>query len=141
MPRREKGVAPTLTVLVVEDDLQQRRFLEDLILAARHRVLAAETAGAALRLAAARAIDLAVLDVFLPDGTALELIPGLRAFRPGLPIVTVTGENSRELELALRRLGIVCYLAKPIRSREFLGLLDHLDGRLKRNADGENVPA
>ncbi|MEJ5360311.1 MAG: response regulator [Desulfobacterales bacterium] len=134
-------MALTLTVLAVEDDAQQRRFLESLIRAGGHRVFAAETAGAALRLAAARAIDLAVLDVFLPDGTALELIPGLRAFRPGLPVVTVTGENSRELELALRRLGIVCYLAKPIRSGEFLGLLDHLDGRLQRDAGGGNVPA
>ena len=116
-------------MLAVEDDGQQRRYLEELIRGAGHHVLSAETAGQALRLAAARPLDLAVVDVFLPDATAGELIPVLRAFRPGLPVVKVTGASSRELELGIRRLGIVCYLAKPIVAAEFLGLLAHLDRR------------
>ena len=113
----------------MEDDGQQRRYLEELIRGAGHHVPAAETAGAALRLAAARPLDLAVVDVFLPDATACELIPVLRAFRPGLPVVTVTGASNRELELGIRRLGVVCYLAKPIAATEVLGLLAHLDRR------------
>lgn len=125
----EGGGLLTLTVLVVEDDGEQRRCFEDLIRGANHKALAAGTAGEALRIAAARPLDLAVVDLFLPDATACELIPVLRAFRPGLPVVTVTGASSRELELGVRRLGILCYLAKPIAAGEFLGLLAHLERR------------
>ncbi len=132
MSRRSRGWGATLHVLAVENDVKQRTDLAELIRSAGHRVFAVGTAVCALGIAAARAVDLAVVDLCLPDAAPAELIAGLRALQPELPVVTVTGANSRELELRLRRLGLVCYLVKPIRSAEFRGLLAHLDRRLCR---------
>lgn len=128
-------------MLVAEGDQGQRRALAGLILAAGHRVLAAASAASALDIAAAWALDLAVVNVFLADATALELIPRLRAFQPGLPVATMTGESSRELELGIRRLGIACYLIKPLRSAELIGLLAHLERRRRRGAKRMNLRA
>ena len=66
----------------------------------------AESGRAALEKAAAMDFDLLLLDVFLPDMTAMELIPRLRAFRPDARIITLTGQSTRELELSCANSGL-----------------------------------
>ena len=77
----------------------------------------AENGRAALEKAFAMDFDLFLLDVFLPDMTAMDLIPRLRSFRPDARIITLTGQSTRELERELRELGIAYYMAKPVPNR------------------------
>jgi DNA-binding response OmpR family regulator len=89
-------------------------------------VACAESGRAALEKAAAMDFDLFLLDVFLPDMTAMDLIPRLRSFRPDARIITLTGQSTRELERELRELGIAYYMAKPASQKELKSILDHM---------------
>jgi DNA-binding response OmpR family regulator len=113
-------------ILIVEDDVFYRELLDDMVCKWGHDVICAETGNAALAKAAERDVDLFLLDVFLPDMTAMELIPRLRAFRPETPIITLTGKSSRQLERSLRELGIAYYMSKPVPAQDLKSILDHM---------------
>ena len=63
-------------------------------------------------------IRLVVSDIVMPDHSGLELLEAMRLHRPSLPIVLVTGENTRDnLSEALTR-GADGLVAKPFSSAE-----------------------
>jgi cobalt-zinc-cadmium efflux system membrane fusion protein len=78
------------TVLVVDDDEAVLSALCRVL--GRHglAVLPAGGAAEALEAAAARPIDLALIDLVLPDGDGVGLARALRAGRPGLPLLLIT---------------------------------------------------
>jgi DNA-binding response OmpR family regulator len=113
-------------ILIVEDDVFYRDLLARMVREWGHAATCAENGNTALRKAARTDFDLLLLDVFLPDMTAMGLIPRLKAFRPDARIITLTGQSSRALERELRELGIAYYMAKPVATRELKSILDHL---------------
>src|SRR5262245_29315565 len=91
----------TATLLVVEDDVPTRTFLADNLSADGYEPLLADTLRDALRLLEARAPDLAIVDLALPDGSGLDLIRRVREaddvasrLDPRLPLVVLTGHAS-----------------------------------------------
>lgn len=113
-------------ILIAEDDGLYRETLVRMVEGWGHAVTAVETGLAALEKGAAERIDLFLLDVFLPDMTAVDVIPRLRSFCPDANVITLTGQSSRELELVLRQLGIAYYMAKPVQASELKSILDHM---------------
>jgi len=49
-----------------------------------------------------------------------------KAIRPEIRIVTLTGYNSRELEMKIRKQGIIYYMIKPIDTKILKALVDHI---------------
>jgi DNA-binding response OmpR family regulator len=115
-----------VNILIVEDDFLYRGMLVRMVQDWGHAVTATETGLAALEEAAAENFDLVLMDVFLPDTTAMDLIPRLRAVRPDAIVITLTGQSTRALELRLRELGIAYYMAKPVQPSELKSILDHM---------------
>ena len=115
-----------MNILIVEDDAFYLDIIVKMVRGWTHDVTCAESGRAALDKAAAKDFDLFLLDVFLPDMTAMELIPRLRSFRPDARIITLTGQSTRELERELRELGISYYMAKPASQKELKSILDHM---------------
>lgn len=60
---------------------------------------------------------LALVAVDAPDGTGIGLIGLLRQCRPEMPVVGIARNNSRQLELAARREGVIFYLIRPADDR------------------------
>lgn len=115
-----------MNILVAEDDVLYRETFVRMVEGWGHRVTTADTGQAALAKAAAADFDLFLLDVFLPDMTALDVIPRLRSFRPDASVITLTGQSTRDLELKLRKLGIAYYMSKPVEASELKSILDHM---------------
>jgi CheY-like chemotaxis protein len=124
----------SLNVLIVDDEALQRELLVKVVEAAGHNVTEAADASEALERMQLRQFDLYLLDVFLPDMTALELIPVIKARHPDARIVTLTGQSSRELERRLRELGISYYMAKPFQRAELQSLLAHMEAHTPRES-------
>jgi DNA-binding response OmpR family regulator len=118
-----------VNILIVEDDQFYRDMLTGMVQGWGHDVTCSENGRTALEKAFAMDFDLFLLDVFLPDMTAMDLIPRLRAFRPDARVITLTGQSTRDLELKLRELGIAYYMAKPVPAFELKGILDHMGRR------------
>jgi DNA-binding response OmpR family regulator len=66
------------TILVVDDDRSSRAFLADNLTADGYEVLEAGTAAAARRLLGSSSLDLAIVDLGLPDGSGLGLLALVR---------------------------------------------------------------
>lgn len=121
-----------MNVLIVDDEALQRELLVKVVEGAGHQVAEAADAAEALERVQLQHFDLFLLDVFLPDMTALELIPAIKDEHPDARIVTLTGQSSRELERQLRELGISYYMAKPFQRAELESLLAHMAAHTPR---------
>src|SRR5262249_53156641 len=91
-------------------------------------VLTAATARDALGLlhTPLSAIDVAVLDVNLPDASGTDLCARLRERFPGTPIIICTGKATPDEAAELLRLGVQRYLRKPVSADELLATVEAL---------------
>lgn len=90
--------APTdTTVMLVEDHIALRKGLE-LLLRSRgfHVVGATDSAAAGFRMFEARRPDVAVVDVALRDGPALEMVESILETAPNAGVLLYTGMTDRE---------------------------------------------
>lgn len=92
------NAAPTVAILVVEDELLVRMFAVDALEDAGFRVLQAGTAAEALQaLQGSPDVRAALVDVGLPDRPGDQLAEEINKLRPDLPIVIASGRSGREL--------------------------------------------
>jgi DNA-binding response OmpR family regulator len=89
------------TILVVDDDRTSRAFLADNLTADGYEVLEAGTVAAAQRLLSTSLLDLAIVDLGLPDGDGLELLRLVREsdqplarIDAGLPMIVTSGRDT-----------------------------------------------
>ena len=120
-------------ILVVDDEPQILRFLQPALEAAGYAVINAGTGREALRLAAAAAPDLIVLDLGLPDMDGKELLPKLRAFS-ATPVIVLSAREREIEKIAALDLGADDYVEKPFAIGE---LLARLRVALRRTRGGE----
>ncbi|MFH1034613.1 MAG: sigma-54 dependent transcriptional regulator [Pseudomonadota bacterium] len=100
-------------ILVVDDDPLVCETLSDMVDYLGHEALSAPTRQEGLRLAQSQEVDLVLLDVNLPDGSGLEIIPDLRRLPSCPEIIILTGAGDPQAaELAINS-GAWDYLAKP----------------------------
>ncbi len=115
-----------MNVLIVEDDVSTAASISEII---RRRAFDSETTRTgkeAVERITKKRFDLVLLDIFLPDCNGYELIPQFRQLWPGIGIVAMTGNNSRELELKVRNFKINYYMIKPFRVEEIEEVLNHI---------------
>ena len=99
--------------LIVDDD---RSGLSGLVEWVREEDFEARQAGSlaeARKSLEALVPDLALIDIQLPDGSGLDLIPSLRE-HPDVEIVVITGHGSIDSAIRALKLGASDYLTKPI---------------------------
>jgi len=60
------------------------------------------------------------------------LIPQFKELRPGIFIVSITGHNSRELELKVRSFMINYYMLKPFRVEEIEEMLNFVSKKMRK---------
>jgi CheY-like chemotaxis protein len=86
-------------ILVVEDSLQVRTLIHDVLEAHGYRVFAAPSAREALEIAGRPGVqfDLLLTDIDMPEMNGRELADTLSARQPGLKVVFVSGYGSDEL--------------------------------------------
>lgn len=111
------------TVLVIDDDAQIRAGLA-LYLKGRlgHTVLEAATLAEGRTLQGTEDPDLTIVDYYLPDGTALDLIDAARERGSAEAIIVLTGLGSIELAVRAIKAGAEQFLTKPV-DLESLGIL------------------
>ena len=98
--RRAAAVDPTgATVLIVEDDPGVRAFATQVLREGGWTVLDVEDPAGALAIAASESqpLDLVLTDVVLPGIHGSELATRLRALRPGLPVLFMSGYAPEEI--------------------------------------------
>ncbi|MDD2713046.1 MAG: EAL domain-containing protein [Simplicispira sp.] len=107
--------APTVKILVVDDDITTRLLLRAALRKAGFEVSLAEGGVEALAQARSQRFDLVMLDVDMPDMSGFDVCATLRAeLDPLLPILMVTGmDDVPSVERAFQ-MGATDFIAKPI---------------------------
>ncbi|HEB90221.1 MAG TPA: sigma-54-dependent Fis family transcriptional regulator [Deltaproteobacteria bacterium] len=100
-------------VLVVDDEELYRRAIERILRRVGHDVLMAPDAAEALRILAARPVDLVLCDIHMPGINGLELVRQIHDFAPDLPCIVMTGYNTPESSIEALQAGAFWYLEKP----------------------------
>jgi DNA-binding NtrC family response regulator len=93
-------------ILVVEDDDALRRFVSEVLAAQGFRILDAPTGSQGIEIIRDRGaeIDLAILDMVLPDRSGLDLAAGLDREHPGVKVLHISGyADSLAMEVMLHR--------------------------------------
>jgi CheY-like chemotaxis protein len=119
------GPPPGCPVVLVVDDEQVVRDVTSLLLEdAGFRVVTAETGAAALVAAEGEPmLDVALIDVMLPDQSGGDVGRELRARRPDLPIVMASGYDELTAADRVGDLPGARYIRKPYAAAELAELL------------------
>jgi two-component system OmpR family response regulator len=124
-------------ILIVDDDLEIRNLLGKYLASQEFRVSLAPDLKSFRKVVATSAIDLAILDVMLPDGSGLELCRDLRAQKSTLPIILLTALKEDIDRIVGLEFGADDYLGKPFNPRE---LVARIRAVLRRKQDVEATP-
>ncbi|MEW5740043.1 MAG: ATP-binding protein [Myxococcota bacterium] len=121
-PPAVEGNASGRTVLVVEDEPALRKVVVRVLEAAGFAVLAAPDGEEALRVVAGRlsTIDVVVTDVVMPHLGGPEVVKRLRAERPTLRALFMSGYSDRPLEELGAAAPHSAFLGKPFRPQELV---------------------
>ena len=125
-------------VFVVDDDEAMRDSLDFLLSSAG---CAVRTFEAAERLIEALADDncgCVVSDVRMPGVDGLELLRRIKAARPGLPVVIITGHGDVPLAVEAMKLGAADFVEKPFDDERLLGVVQAALAGAPREADPAN---
>lgn len=123
-------------ILVVDDDPGLSEVIGMLLEREGYAVKRAGTKKEGIGVVEAGELDLVVTDLKLPDGTGLDVIAGVRARRPRLPIIMITSYSSMESAIDALRAGANDYVIKPFNNDEFLRAIARAlnDRRMVRGA-------
>ncbi len=111
------GTGKPITVLVVDDHEINRRAMSLMLEPLSAEVTLAASGGEALSLLAARAFDVVLMDVHMPDMSGPEAVMRLRlAAGPNrqVPVIAVTGATEESDIQACLAAGMTDWVAKPI---------------------------
>jgi two-component system KDP operon response regulator KdpE len=127
---------PSPIVLVVDDEIQIRRFLRTGFELNGFTVHEASTGAEAIRAATLRPIDLMIVDLGLPDMDGAEVIERLRGWST-VPIIVLSVRSSEAQKVQLLELGADDYVVKPFGMAELLARVRVALRRQLRAASGE----
>jgi two-component system KDP operon response regulator KdpE len=124
----ERGV----TVVVIEDDKQIRRFVRTTLESQNMTVFEAQTGQQGLREAAFRKPELIVVDLGLPDTDGIDVIRELRTWTDQ-PVIVLSARTNEEAKVGALDAGADDYLTKPFSVSE---LLARIRAQLRRRNRG-----
>lgn len=118
---------PGANVLVVEDDAELLQVMTRALQGVGHNVLSAATGEAGLRLFRAEPPDVVVCDIVMPDRDGIELIPEMKAARPDVKLIAISGRQmigALDVLGLARRMGADATLGKPFSLDALVGIVE-----------------
>ena len=116
--RWESGMSDKGTVLVIDDEEVMREILESLLTQEGYRVKLATSGQEGLEIAGREPVDLAIVDVMLPDRSGIEVLDELKKSDPELVVVMITAFASVETAIEAMKRGALDYVTKPFKNDE-----------------------
>ncbi len=100
-------------ILVVDDDQEMRRLLEDVLTREGFHVTQAGNGSEALLKIQEVSYQVIVLDKIMPDQSGLDILPEIKRLQPEAQVILITAFGDRETGVEAIGKGATAYLAKP----------------------------
>lgn len=112
-------------ILVVDDDSTVRKSLAKVLQRYDHLVITAQTKSEAESIISSQLkINLAIVDLRLPDGSGLDLLTEIKKTQPDCEVIILTGHGTIELALTAARSGVFQFMTKPFDLPEMTTLIE-----------------
>ena len=132
------------TILVVDDAVDNRDTLKEMLRNEGYSVVCASNGREALGLSLKLRFDLFLIDIVMPELGGLGLLKEINVFDNTYEAIMMTGNENLEDVKEAMELGAFCYCSKPLgreeitsRVRKALGMVEVKKQRLERFADLE----
>ena len=125
------------TILVIDDDPTILKFLEASLKRIGYEVVTGQSAADLWEKLPGARPDFVLLDVMLPDGNGIDLLPELLRRAPSISVVLTTAYATVDLAVEAMKRGAYDFLTKPIELRRLEVTLQHLEefNELAREVD------
>jgi len=118
-------------ILVIDDELQVREILQQMLERKGYSVCLAENGVEAMETCKNQNLDLVIVDMVMPEKNGLETIKELKRDYPSIKIIAISGGHmigpKRYLDNA-KTFGADRFFEKPFSSGEILGAVEELVG-------------
>jgi len=108
----------TGTILVIDDEEVMREILDSVLSSEGYRVKLAATGEEGRDVAAREPIDVAIVDVMLPDQSGIDVLDELKKMDPELVAIMITAFASVETGIEAMKRGAFDYVMKPFKNDE-----------------------
>ncbi|MBW1917938.1 MAG: sigma-54-dependent Fis family transcriptional regulator [Deltaproteobacteria bacterium] len=106
------------TILVVDDDANTREALQGTLKKIGHQVLLAATGNEALEQVRHQPVNLAIIDLKLPDMEGTDLFEAMRVICPGVIAIMISARATVDEAVSALKLGIYDFITKDFRMQE-----------------------
>jgi UDP-3-O-[3-hydroxymyristoyl] N-acetylglucosamine deacetylase len=125
------------TVLVVDDEERIRSSLRGILGDEGFRVLDTGDPAGVMELIARENPALVLLDIWMPNVDGIELLRRIKAERPEVRVIMISGHGNIQNAVAATRLGAADFIEKPF---SVSGLLTSIERVLERESGGVRMP-
>jgi two-component system KDP operon response regulator KdpE len=126
------------TVLIIDDEVQIRRFLQSGFGLVGFTVREAKSATEGIRSATLSSPDLIILDLALPDMDGAEVLQRIRSWSE-VPVIVLSARSDEDEKVRLLELGADDYVVKPFGMAELLARARAAMRRQQRTSTGDAV--
>jgi CheY-like chemotaxis protein len=108
-------------ILVVDDDPVVGKSFERVLAGKNYAVITAGNGEEALKKLGSEEYDLVYTDIKMPGMSGIEVAERVKANRPWLPVVIITGYGTDENEARAEAAGVSAFLSKPLSPEMIMG--------------------
>jgi two-component system nitrogen regulation response regulator GlnG len=126
-------------ILIADDDAAIRTVLNQALARAGYAPRVTGNAATLWRWISQGEGDLVITDVLMPDENAFDLIPRVKKFRPDLPIIVMSAQNTFMTAITAAERGAYEYLPKPFDLNELVAVVGRALAEPRRKA--QRLPA
>ena len=120
-----------LNLLIVDDERTVREAFRELVSSLGYRTGAVESGEQALRLIESQTVDLVFMDLTLNGVGGVGLLRQLKARRPEIEVIMMTGHGTVESAVEAMKAGAYDYVSKPFSVDQIKVLLDRAAAHLR----------
>jgi CheY-like chemotaxis protein len=118
------GIPASRRVLVIDDDKEVLKILQDMLFLKGHKVVAVDDGEKALNFIEQERFDLVLTDLGMPVVSGWEIAKRVKASNPKTPVILITGWGSQYEEEDLTARGVDSVLSKPLSWDKLLAEID-----------------
>lgn len=122
-------------VLIVDDERDFRETLAKVLSRRGYEVTSVADGAEAVRAASGGGVDVALVDLKMPDLDGLQTMSRIKAAAPAQRVIILTGHLLKSSEEEGLALGAFAYLTKPIAVAELVRVIETAAGSRARRSD------
>jgi DNA-binding NtrC family response regulator len=128
-----------LNLAIVDDERAIRDVCREVAQSLGFHAVVAESAEHAYRALESQAIDVVLLDLKLPGAGGLEALHQIKALRPDVEVIVITGHATVQSAVQAMKCGAYDYMTKPFSMDELRLILDRVSAHLKLKTENRTL--